>query len=130
MIITNAGIKSKYPTAAQFLFTDIWFEAELMEGEDPKEGVLALIRLADESHKAAYPHMYPNNEKIYPLTHSEPETLAVQQVSKTDNIQNIIQQISEITDPVVLKSFGFMQKRFPEVAEAYEQKEKELNIKK
>jgi hypothetical protein len=69
MRITNSGIKAKFPTAPQYLFTDIWFEAEIDETtEDAIECTLQLIKMAEETHKKAYPYMYEEPKYLPPPT--------------------------------------------------------------
>jgi hypothetical protein len=133
MRITNAGIKSKYPTAPQFLFTDIWFEAEIDETDEDAAiaHTLKLISMADKAHRLAYPNMYGDNPSA-PLP-PEPEVLPESQIIRSGDVtKDLAYQINTSENYDTLgKAFGPLMKlgKYADVLPIYEARREFLKQK-
>ena len=114
----------------------IGVEIELSEGDKPEEVFLQAKQLVEDFHVKSMkeqeammgsyssPMQTPFGE-VKPLNDAPPKPLTPAE-RKQAQIQSTIQQIKEITDPVVLKTFEKLAISNPDTKKAYETRLKQL----
>jgi len=124
MHITKSGCSIKCPTQV-FGNESLWVEYELKEGENANDALNAARQLCYENHRAAYPHLYPDQEtKVSDIANAVIEN----KQRPKDSIQGMIFDMRSVTDLTVLKTYeklALMSKN-KEFMEAYQSKFKEL----
>jgi hypothetical protein len=148
MTITKVKYEKLFPTGA-YLNEKIGFEAEIVSVpasstpedviewhnlgitpqriESPLEVVESLRKLAEQSHKEKYPHLY--TESGSPVTFSEPEVPIIPKnnsEAKQNTVDKMIADINSCKELKVLESYKLIAKSNPAFQEAYDNKLKEF----
>jgi hypothetical protein len=128
MKVTKVSYDQLFPTGS-YLNARIGFEAEISEDESPTDVISVLRNIAEEFHKAHYPHFYQNNQPFY--IPQQPSEIQVERFDLEAIIDRLKIRIEEASTIEELKSYQIQVATYPvQLTPIYNKKMKELKVKK